>query len=192
MKVIFLFVPLAFSGLLAAEPDSSAVERLRRQYGCSSLRAATLVAERSPGRPALYACYRGRELAHQKLSYIEISDESAREFMTLESFAARFAPFNDGAAATALAMAFTNAEPALGAVDGALFSRVAPPGNTPAVAPSGAGHRVRLYEYAPQQGHCEVPGYYEIVVQTWPDGLKRQIRKVKVYERSDKQQICVD
>lgn len=181
-----------FFATLGAAEGYDVVEKVRQQFGCSSLREATLISAQLPDKPVLYTCYRGREMAHQKLSYVEISGTTSREYASLASFAARFAPFKDEATATALALAFTNAEPALSAVNGALFSRVADPSNTPAVAPSGTGHRVRLFEYAPQQGQCEVPGYYEIIVQTWPDGLKRQIKRFKIYERSDKQQICVD
>ena len=168
------------------------VEKARLKFGCSALREASAISQRLAARPNLYLCYRGREMEHQKLSYVEISVSGFQQYSSLEAFARKFAPFDDGTKATALALAFTHAEPELKILNKMAYKKIQAPTEGPLVSLSGGGHRVRIYEYAPQQGHCEVPGFYELVIQTWPDGLKREIKRTKIYERSDKRQICVD
>jgi len=187
-----LGVALVLLSALAAKDQNNATERARIHYGCSALREAVAIASRLNGNPVLYSCYRGRELAHQKLSYVEFTGDTHREYRTLDSFAARFGPFADAPRATALALAFTQAEPDLQIAQAELFDQLVPRASTPQVKASGVGHRVIVYEYTPQQGHCEIPGYYEVTVQTWPDGMKREIKRLKIYERKDKRQICVD
>ena len=183
---------ILFATSVISADDVDTVDKARKELGCSSLTTATEIAERLPGQPSLYLCYRGREMEHQKLSYVEFSGSNIREFASRESFAARFAPFDTSAKATALAMAFTQAQPVLRHGDKTYFKLIQAPHKGTLVTASGGGHRVILYETVPQQGHCEVPGIDELVIQTWPDGLKRQIRRTKIYERGDRQKICVD
>lgn len=191
-RLVFISLILGSAGFVNPTEKSKAVEKARLTYGCSALREAVAIATRLNGNPALYTCYRGRERAHQKLSYVEFTADTHREFRSLDSFAARFGPFTNAQGATALALAFTQSEPDLQLAQAELFDQLAPRANAPAVKASGIGHRVIVYEYTPQQGQCEVPGYFEIVVQTWPDGMKREIKRLKIYERKDKRKICVD
>jgi len=186
-------VALGFcAAMISANGADRLLERARAELNCSALRESTAISERLAGKPKLFLCYRGREMSHQKLSYVEFSGESFREYKSREAFAARFAPFNTETSATALALAFTHADFKLNAPEWRDYVSLQSAHQGAPVRASGEGYRVILYERTPQQGQCEVPGLYELLIQTWPDGLKREIKRTKIYERSDKRQICVD
>lgn len=164
---------------------------LRLELGCTEVHTPEYV-RLLRGKPELYLCIKGGELAQRLFSYVEINGETAREYKTRYELGARFAPFESEDEATALAMAFTLAEPmsVVTLPEGMrqLVRRLRPA----KVVRSGDGYRVYLFENGPQQGRCEVPGLYEIAVQVWRDGLSRQISRDKVYEKADGVNVCKD
>ncbi len=190
-KAIF-FCWLIVLGHVSGNENDQRLEKLRLDLKCSALRPAQAISERLRDKPDLYLCYRGREMENQRRSYVEFSSGKWKEFATLPSFAARFAPFDTEPTATALALAFTHAKPDLHLENARDLTLIKVPHKGALVSPSGNGHRVVLYEETPVQGQCEVPGINELVIQTWPDGMKREIRRTKIYERADQRKICVD
>jgi hypothetical protein len=168
------------------------VEDIRNRFGCAQIFIEGEISQRLSGQPILLECIKGPQLSHKQMSYIEVNAGSQSEYKTRAEFGRRFAPLKTQDEYFALAIAFTRAKPmaALAVPDGykALVRTMKP---SEAVK-SGDGYRVNIFESSPQQGQCEVPGVYEIVVQVWTDGLSREIRRTKIYENKEKKILCKD
>ncbi len=185
----FFYLP-AYAGQDALSEKT--VEDIRNRFGCAQIFIEGEISPRLSGHPILLECIKGAELTHKRVSYIEVAAGSQREYKTRAEFGRRFAPLKNQDEYFVIAMAFTRAKPmaALALPDGykVLVRRLKP---SEAVK-SGDGYRVNIFESSPQQGQCEVPGVYEIVVQVWSDGLNREIRRTKIYESKEKKTICKD
>lgn len=165
---------------------------VQKNLGCTHVQPATQIAAGLRGNPVLFFCVKGGGLSNRVITYAEINSATIREYKNRYELGARFAPFETEAEATALAMAFNFAEPRENIVLPEGMKQLVRGLPSTRIVRSGDGYRVYLYERAPQQGRCEIPGLYEIAVQVWRDGLNRPIYRTKLYERADQKIICED
>ena len=179
-------------GRVHADVADDRAAMIQKSLGCAHVQPATQIAAGLRGNPLLFLCVKGGGLTNRAITYAEINGVNIREYNNRYELGARFAPFETEAEATALAMAFNFAESRANIVLPEGMKQLVKKLPSARIVPSGDGYRVYLYERAPQQGRCEVPGLYEIAVQVWRDGLSRPISRNKLYERTDKKIICED
>ncbi len=177
-------------GHAAAADDRTTT--IQKSLGCTLVQPATQIAAGLRGNPALYFCVKGGGLTNRAITYAEVNGVDIREYKNRYELGARFAPFETEAEATALAMAFSFAEPRANIVLPEGMKQQVKKLPSRRIVRSGDGYRVYLYDRAPQQGQCEIPGLYEIAVQVWRDGLSRPISRLKLYESVDKKTVCED